>query len=233
MTHATMKTKIAFGIMLAFGFHLLAEDLTTLDNKTFKDFRVLHTNAFAIRITYSGGGGWINFTNLSPELQKRYGYDAAQAEALIKKQEKIKQLGRLGAVYRLSELAQAQAEAKQEKKPIAFLATEAACLQSNDQMLGKGSDSATIHAFEALKHTTVIVFSDCRTENHQEPPIVDAALHPPEDVHYTPPKVVITDVDLTKVIHVIPYTPNPQSRQKVMAEALQKIAAERKTTSQP
>lgn len=207
------------------GVGLFAEDLTTLDHKTFKDIRVLQTNTFAIRITYPGGGGWVNFTNLSPELQKRYGYDAARAEALAKKQEKIKKLGRLGAVYRLSELAEAQAEARRDKKPLAFLATEVICLQSNDKMLGKGSDSATIHAFEALKNATVIVFSDSRTENHQEPSIVDAALHPPEDVHYTPPKVVIADVDLTKVIYVVPYTPEPQSRQKLMAEALQKIAA--------
>lgn len=139
-----------------------------------------------------------------------------------------KKLGRLGAVYRLSELQEAQDEARKEGKPLAFLATEAACLQSNDNMLERGSSSATIHAFEALKKATVLVFSDSRTENHTEPGIVDAALHPPDDVHYTPPKVVITDADLTKVIFVVPYNREPAVRQKLMAAALAKIKEAKK-----
>lgn len=227
-----MKVKIAFGILLALSFRLLAEDLTTLDNKTYKDIRVLQTNAFALRITYPGGGGWINFTNLSSELQKKYGYDAERAAALQKKQEKIKTLGRMGACYRLSELKEAQAEARRDGKPLAFLATFSKTIQSNADMTKKSGNAATIHAFEALKNATVLVFSNSETENHQEPPIVDAALHNPHGP-YTAPKIVITDAEITKVIFVIPYNEDFPTRQKMMAEALQKIAANRKAGTQP
>ena len=227
-----MKTKITFGLLLAFSFRLGAEDLTTLDHKTFKDIRVLQTNSFAIRITYPGGGGWVNFTNLSPELQKRYGYDAARAEALAKKQEKIKKLGRLGACYRLAELQEAQTEARRDGKPLAFLATFSRTPQSNADMSKKSSNAAAIHAFEALKNPTVLIFCDSETDNHQEPSLVDAALHNPHGP-YTAPKVIITDAEITKVIFVIPYTEDFAARQKLMAEALQKIAAERKAPSPP
>lgn len=225
---STLRLKTGFLLLLTFVCIARAEDLTTLDKKTYRDFRVLQTNAFAIKITSPSGGGWVTFTNLPPEAQKKYGYDAVRAEALMKKQEKIKKLGRLGACYRLAELAEAQAEARRDGKPLAFLATEVICIQSNDDMLKKGSDSATIHAFEALKSATVLVFSDSRTENHTEPSIVDAALHPPEDVHYTPPKVVITDAEITKVIHVIPYNESGAARQKMMVEALTKIKEAKK-----
>ncbi len=218
-----LRLKASFLLLLTFVCMARAEDLTTLDQKTYRDFRVLQTNMFAIKITSLSGGGWVTFTNLPPEVQKKYGYDAIRAEALAKKQGKIKKLGRLGACYRLSELSEAQAEARRDGKPLAFLATEVGCLQSKADMLRKGSNSATIHAFEALKSATVLVFSDSRTENHTEPPIVDAALHPPEDVHYTPPKVIITDAELTKVIFVVPYNPDGTSRQQLMVTALGKI----------
>ncbi len=201
--------KTAFLFLLAFGLAAEAEDLITLDHKTYREFRVLQTNVFALKITSPSGGGWVNFTNLPPDVQSKYGYDPIRAEASARKQEKIKKLGRLGAVYRLSELTEAQAEARRDGKPLAFLATEVICLQSKDGLLEKGSNSATVHAFEALKLVSVIVFSDCKTENHTEPSLVDAALHPPEDVHYTPPKVVITDAELTKVILLCRTIPTP------------------------
>lgn len=224
-SHLKLKTVLLF--LIGVSISVRAEDLTTLDNKTYRDMRVIQTNAFAIRITYPGGGGWVGFTNLPPEAQKKYGYDAVRAEALAKKQEKIKKFGRLGACYRLSELAEAQAEARRDGKPIAFLATFTESIQANTDMLKKSSGAATIHAFEALKQATVLVFSDSETENHTEPPIVDAALHTPPGP-YTAPKVVITDVEISKVIFVIPYNEDGVARQKMMIEALSKIKEAKK-----
>ncbi len=222
----TVSWKTALLALFACGLTALAEDLTTLDNKTYRDVRVVRADVDGLMIVYAGGGGKVAFTNLPPEIQQKHGYDPAKAAAAAQKQEKIKKLGRLGAVYRLAELTEAQTEARKEGKPLAFLATEVVCLQSNEGMFETGSSSATVHAFEALKNAAVLVFSDCRNENHTEPPIVDRALHPPEDVHYTPPKVVITDAELTKVIFVVPYTKEPAARQKLMATALARIKAE-------
>jgi hypothetical protein len=205
-----------------------AEDLTTLDKQTFQNYRVVKTEPDGIIIMHSQGGGKVAFTNLPPELQKQYGYDPVKAAELAKKQEKIRKLGRLGAVYRLSELEQAKAEAKRDNKPIAFLASASSYMQATEVHSGNSSIAATIQNFEALKNAAVIVFSDSFTENHTEPPIVDAALHPPDDVHYTVPKVIIVDPDITKVIFVVRYATNSTAQARVLGTALAKIKEQRK-----
>jgi hypothetical protein len=220
--------KLALAILLSLCLRSAAEDLTTLDNSTYHDVRVSRVEVDGIIALYSGGGGKIFFTNLPPDVQKKYGYDPAKAGALAAKQEKIRKLGRLGAGYRLTELAQAQAEARQDGKPLAFLATKLSLLQESEPITGTGGGAASIHAFEAFKNAAVIVFTDAYTENHTQPSLVDIALHPPDDVHYTPPKVVITDADLTKVIAVVPYTRDYATRQSLLAAALTKIKESRK-----
>jgi len=223
-----IQMKLAFAMLLTLCPGVFAEDLTTLDNKTYHDVKVSRAEVDGIVILHSEGGGKIAFTNLSPELQKKYGYNPAKAAAMAAKQEKIRKLGRLGAGYRLSELKEAQAEARAEGKPLAFLATKLSLLQEDGDMLGNNGIDAGIHAYEAFKNTTVLVFTDAYTENHTQPGIVDAALHPPDDVHYMPPKVVITDAELTRVIFVVPYNPDPTARQHLMAAALAKIKDDKK-----
>jgi len=219
-----LSLAILFSLCLAAS----AEDLTTLDDNTYHDVRVSRVEADGIIALYSGGGGKIFFTNLPPDLQEKYGYDPAKAAAWAAKREKIRKLGRLGAGYRLTELSQAQAEARQDGKPLAFLATKLSLLQENEPITGTGGVAASIHAFEAFKCAAVIVFTDAYTENHMQPSLVDIALHPPDDVHYTPPKVVITDADLTRVIAVVPYTRDYATRQSLLTAALTKIKEAKK-----
>jgi hypothetical protein len=220
--------KPALAILLSLCLRSAAEDLTTLDNSTYHGVRVSRVEVDGIIALYSGGGGKIFFTNLPPDAQKKYGYDPAKAAALAAKQEKIRKLGRLGAGYRLTELSQAQTEARQDGKPLAFIATKLSLLQENEPITGTGGAAASIHDFEALKNAAVIVFTDAYAENHTQPSLVDIALHPPDDVHYTPPKVVITDADLTKVIAVVPYTRDHATRQSLLTAALTKIKESRK-----
>ncbi len=215
-------------MVLALCHGALAGDLTTLDNKTYHDVKVSRAEVDGIVVMHSEGGGKIAFTNLPPELQKKYGYDPIKAAAVAAKREKIRKLGRLAAGYRLSELKEAQAEARAEGKPLAFLATKRSLLQEDGNMLGDSGIDAGIHAYEAFKNTTVLVFTDAFTENHTQPRIVDAALHPPDDVHYVPPKVVITDADLTRVIFVVPFNADATARQHLMAAALAKIKEDKK-----
>jgi hypothetical protein len=222
----------AFAFFVAFALSAaVAEDLTTLTGRTYTNANVSRVDGDGITVLYPGGGSKIAFTNLPPEIQKKYGYDPEKAAAIAAKQEKIKKLGRLGLVYRLSDLEEAKAEAKKTGQPIAFLASDIKSVQSSADPRRKGTAAATIHVFEGLRKVAVIVFSDYTTENHTEPPLVDSALHPPEDVHYTAPKVVITDADVTKVIAVVAYHDDAAERQKRLVAATGKIQAERKEPS--
>jgi hypothetical protein len=62
---------------------LRAEDWTTTDGKTYRNVQVLSHNAAYVTILHEDGGGQIPLSTLSPGLQKRFGYDPAQAAAAI------------------------------------------------------------------------------------------------------------------------------------------------------
>jgi hypothetical protein len=59
----------------------LADDITTLDGKTYKNITVAKKDLYSITVLTDDGGATIQFTNLSPELQKKYGYDPVAAQA--------------------------------------------------------------------------------------------------------------------------------------------------------
>jgi hypothetical protein len=77
--------KMALGAALL-GLVLLplrAEDWTTTDGKTYQNVQVLSHNAAYVTILDEDGGGRIPLSSLPPDLQKRFGYDPAQAPAII------------------------------------------------------------------------------------------------------------------------------------------------------
>ena len=68
-------------VVLLTGVGALADDLTTLDWTTYCDIRVVNTDPISVTVRHSDGISRILFEDLSPELQGKYGYDAAKAEA--------------------------------------------------------------------------------------------------------------------------------------------------------
>jgi hypothetical protein len=59
----------------------LADDFKTIDGKEYKNAKVSRVEPDGIVITFSGGIVKIPFTELSPEIQKKYGYDSQAAGA--------------------------------------------------------------------------------------------------------------------------------------------------------
>ncbi len=64
---------------------VLADDFKTIDGKEYKNATVSRVEPDGIVITFSGGIVKVPFTELSPEIQKKYGYDS-QAAADFQKQ---------------------------------------------------------------------------------------------------------------------------------------------------
>jgi len=126
------------------------------------------------------------------------------------------------ALYRMARLEEAKKRATAEGKPIAWIASQPEYLTPSTKPMGKGSHAATTYAILALQKETIIVFSDSTTQNHQEPAIVDEALHTPEP-HYTIPGVIILTPSLDKVICKAPFTPDSQKRIRVFTDILRKI----------
>jgi hypothetical protein len=78
-----LSTTKRLGINLIILFALIsvpihAEDWTTTDGKMYKNIRVIKHDALTVTILDEDGGATIPFEKLSPELQRRFGYNPAQ-----------------------------------------------------------------------------------------------------------------------------------------------------------
>jgi hypothetical protein len=125
-------------------------------------------------------------------------------------------------IYRMSQLEEAKKRAIAEDRPIAWIGTATKFLAPAKNLTGKGSHSATAYAILVLQKETILIYSDAETENHQEPSIVDQALHSPE-AHYRVPGVIILTPALDKVITKTFRKEDAQERAKEFAEVLKKI----------
>jgi hypothetical protein len=68
-------------LIVCFASIALADDFKTIDGKEYKHATVSRVEPDGIVITFSGGIVKLPFAELSPELQKKYGYDSKAAEA--------------------------------------------------------------------------------------------------------------------------------------------------------
>jgi hypothetical protein len=75
-----MKT-LALFLILCFGSLAFADDFKTINGKEYKNAKVSRVEPDGIVLTFSGGIAKIPFTELSPEVQKKYGYDSQAAGA--------------------------------------------------------------------------------------------------------------------------------------------------------
>jgi hypothetical protein len=75
-----MKT-LALFLILCFGSPAFADDFKTINGKEYKNVTVSRVEPDGIMIKFSGGIVKIPFTELSPEIQKKYGYDSQAAGA--------------------------------------------------------------------------------------------------------------------------------------------------------
>jgi hypothetical protein len=75
-----------FVLLVSFASIALADDFKTIDGKEYKNAKVNRVEPDGIVINFSGGIVKIPFTELSPEIQMKYGYDSQAAGAYSAKQ---------------------------------------------------------------------------------------------------------------------------------------------------
>ena len=106
-----------------------------------------------------------------------------------------------GTVFRMDELVQAQARAREKEKPIAFL--------YSDEHTGCGlCVRASVQMIDELKMKCVLVYVDARQNFTGYPQTVAQALRAPEGGQ-TIPKTVVMDANLENVLLFIPYARGP------------------------
>ncbi len=83
-------TKTCLSVTLALTVTLLpaiAEDWTTNDGKTYREITVIRHDSLTVTILFEDGGATVDLANLSPDLQKRFGFDAKAAADLKAQQD--------------------------------------------------------------------------------------------------------------------------------------------------
>src|SRR5439155_5679857 len=73
------KMKALTFLILCFASIVLADDFKTINGQEYKNVTVSRVEPDGIVITFSGGIVKIPFTEMSPEIQKKYGYDPKAA----------------------------------------------------------------------------------------------------------------------------------------------------------
>jgi len=68
------------------GDNVTAKDWATTDGKTYRGVKVLKYDALTVSILYADGGASVPLEKLPVDLQKKFGYDPVQAQAMEKKQ---------------------------------------------------------------------------------------------------------------------------------------------------
>jgi hypothetical protein len=80
-----VKVIVASFCAVLFAFAASADDFRTIDGKEYKNVTVSRVEPDGIVITFSRGIVKLPFAELSPEIQKKYGYDEEQAKAFAAK----------------------------------------------------------------------------------------------------------------------------------------------------
>ncbi len=120
-------------------------------------------------------------------------------------------------VYRIDQLKEAQASAKNNGMVLTFL-------YSNENTSCSLATAASTDVIQELKQRSVIIYVNSKNGNDWEkvPAIVRRALISSEAGRFIP-KTVIVNAEMDKVIFIIPYAAQPE-RNKLLKEAIKKIS---------
>jgi hypothetical protein len=119
-----LKTIIV--VILAFAFTLgrsCAEDWT-VNGKTFVNVHVAQVDPDRVHITYDGGLGTVNLSDLTPDLQKRFNYSVVAA-VLTAAQRQQAQDAEIAKARQMAKAQAAQAQADAQKVAAAAAAKDA------------------------------------------------------------------------------------------------------------
>jgi hypothetical protein len=120
-------------------------------------------------------------------------------------------------VYRIDQLKEAQASAKDNGMVITFL-------YSNENTSCGLATAASLDVIRGLKQRSVIIYVNSKNGNDWKkvPAIVRRALKSSEAGRFIP-KTVIVNAEMDKVIFIVPYAGQPE-RNKLLKEAIEKIS---------
>ena len=184
----------------------LGEDITTLDGKKYEGVRDIKPMLDRVVFSYGPASDHpdrttVLFRNLSPDLQKKYGYDPFE-EGLYNARANNRISLTLNSAYRLSSLEAAKKKAQAEKKLLGFIMVWDMMFQPARPM-GDGGPNDLAGFYTVFGNAMVLVFVRHEDELGKVPPAVSQGFSGPEEGGFAPNMAVVT-ADCSQFVCEIP-----------------------------
>lgn len=183
-----------------------AEDITTLDGKTYTGVRDVSLKPGGLFfVTVTGGtmkGVTVPYANLSDETKEKYHYDPYEIALAHARQNQPISLTK-NAAFSLDNLEAAKKKAAAEKKLLGFIMEWDGFFVPSHPM-GRGSNSGLAHFYDVFNDNLVLVFVRHESELGNVPDAVKQGFNGPEEGGFAPNMAVVT-ADCSQFVCEIPY----------------------------
>jgi hypothetical protein len=185
---------------------LLADDITTLDGKTYTDVRDVALKPTGLFFVSGTGdsmqGVTVPYDNLPDDVKRKYHYDPYEIGFTLARQDGWVYLNKKPA-FTLDDLEAAKKKAKDEKKLIGFI-MEWDSMLIPARPLGQGSQDGLAHFYDVFHDGLVLVFVRHENELGKVPDAVKQGFNGPEEGGFAPNMAVVT-ADCSQFVCEIPF----------------------------
>jgi hypothetical protein len=174
-------------LLLLAGFLAGADDITTVDGKTYKALEFEKSLPEGAVFTQKGRELGIAWAKLPPELALKY-----RCEGGIVAARKAQRSLKASDGFRLDQLAEAKKKAAAEGKPLGFVMVWGSFFDHDgDAAQSRGSVDAFVHFYTVFNDSVVLVFVRHETELGAVPAAVAKGFNGPDEGGYSPNLAVV------------------------------------------
>ncbi len=219
-----MKKILTLAAITITAGRLMADDITTLDGKTYSDVKdvALKPNGlfFVAGTGDSMQGVTVPYSNLSQDVKDKYHYDPYEMGFIVARQNGWVYLNKKPAFY-LTDLEADKKKATDEHKLLGFI-MEWDSMLVPAQPLGQGSDDGLAHFYDVFHDSLVLVFVRHENELDKVPDAVKKGFNGSEEGGYAPNMAVVT-ADCSQFVCEIPFggkDSDGQIREKIFRDKI-------------
>lgn len=203
---------------------LLADDITTLDGKTYTDVKDVALKPKGLFFVAGTGdsmqGVTVPYSNLPQDVKEKYHYDPYEMGFVVARQNGWVSLNKKIA-FSLSDLDAAKKKATDEHKLLGFI-MEWDSMLVPAQPLGHGSDDGLAQFYDVFHDGLVLVFVRHESELGNVPDAVKKGFNGPEEGGYAPNMAVVT-ADCSQFVCEIPFggkDSDGETREKIFRDKI-------------
>jgi hypothetical protein len=201
-----MKIILILAEMFLAGGCLLADDITTLDGKTYHDVRDVALRSNGMFFVAGAGdemaGVTVPYDNLPDDVKQKYHYDPYEMGFAVARQNTRIPLNK-NLAFSLDDLEAAKQKAKEENKMLGFIMVWDTFFIPSRPM-GPGSNDALAQFYDVFHNGLVLVFVSHERELNKVPDAVRQGFFGPDEGGFAPNMAVVTG-DCSQFVCEIPY----------------------------